>query len=288
MKGAWKKYGWIATTVAGSALFALGFALFLEPNEMSSGGISGLALVAVKLLGFGSVGTVSIVLNLPLFLLGGVKIGKRFFVGSLLGMLLSSLLIDLFSTISMPAMEPLLSVLYGGATCGLGLGIVFVSGTSTGGSDILVRLLKLRYRNVPIGIISIYFDAAVAVLTGIVFGDLTRALYTGLTVFLCGKVIDTVVYRFDFSKVVLIISPEHQKIADAISARLDRGATFLYGAGSFTGKSRTVVLTAVKRQQITELKELVMDIDPEAFVIVQDAHQVLGDGFIRYSKNSLS
>lgn len=283
----WHKYGWIVSTILGSGTFALGCALFLLPNDFSPGGISGLALVAQELLGFGSVGSLSIFINLPLFILGGLKIGRRFFAGSLLGMLLSSVLIDAFAGLHMPSAEPLLSVLYGSVVCGLGLGWVFVSGTSTGGSDILVRLLKLRYRNVPIGQISICFDAVVVVLTGLVFRDLNKALYTGITVFITGKVIDAVVYRFDYSKVALIISPQYDAIAQAIGVKLDRGATFLHGEGSYTHASTKVVLAAVKKQQVTELKELVMEIDPTAFVIVQEAHQVLGDGFSRYSKNAL-
>ena len=127
----------------------------------------------------------------------------------------------------------------------------------------------------------------VVVITGIVFRDLNKALYTGVAVFLSGKVMDAVVCRFDYSKVALIITKEHQKIAEAINARLDRGATFLHGEGSYTHQEMMVVLTAVKRQQITELKELVMEIDPAAFVIVQEAHQVLGDGFSRYHRNAL-
>lgn len=287
MKELGRHLGWIFWTVLGSLVFALGFSLFLQPNHLNSGGISGLAMVVVEVLGVGSVGVLSIMLNMPLFILGGLKIGKRFFAGSLLGMLVSSLLIDVFSQIRMPAMEPLISALYGGTICGLGLGIVFVCGTSTGGSDILVRLLKLRYRNVPIGQISSTFDAAVAILTGLVFQDLNKALYTGIAVLLCGKIIDGVVYRFDYSKVVLIISREHEAIARAIGTKLNRGATFLDGAGSYSGEKRRVVLTAVKRQQITELKELVMALDPHAFVIVQEAHQVLGDGFASYTKDSL-
>lgn len=287
MKELGRQLGWIFWTVLGSLVFALGFSLFLQPNHLNSGGISGLAMVVVEVLGVGSVGVLSIALNMPLFILGGLKIGKRFFAGSLLGMLVSSLLIDVFSQIRMPAMEPLISALYGGTICGLGLGIVFVCGTSTGGSDILVRLLKLRYRNVPIGQISSTFDAAVAILTGLVFQDLNKALYTGIAVLLCGKIIDGVVYRFDYSKVVLIISQEHEAIARAIGTKLNRGATFLDGAGSYSGEKRRVVLTAVKRQQITELKELVMALDPHAFVIVQEAHQVLGDGFASYTKDSL-
>lgn len=283
----WQKYGWIPATAVGSAVFALGFAMFLQPNDMNPGGISGLAQVAVELLKFGSVGTLSILINLPLFVLGGLKIGKRFFAGSLLGMLLSSLLIDAFSGLAFPAPEPLIAALYGGVVCGLGLGLVFVCGTSTGGSDILVRLLKLRYRNVPIGQISMCFDAVVVVLTGLVFHDVSKALYTGVTVFICGKVVDAVVYRFDYSKVALIITSEHEAIAAAIGQKLDRGATFLHAEGSYTHKQTKVVLAAVKRQQMAELKELVVQIDPNAFIILQDAHQVLGDGFSRYSKHSL-
>ena len=281
------KVGWILATLTGSALFSAGFALFLEPNAMNSGGISGLAMVIVELLGVGSVGGLTILFNLPLFLLGGMKIGKRFFLGSTLGTLVSSVLIDLIASFPAPEVEPLIAALYGGVVCGLGLGIVFVSGTSTGGADILVRLLKLKWRNVPIGQISMCFDAVVVVLTGLVFRDIQSTLYSGVTVFLTGKVIDAVVYRFDYSKVVLIISPQYEAIARAIGERLDRGATFLHGEGSYSHRETKVVLAAVKRQQITELKELVMELDPKAFLIVQEAHQVLGDGFARYSRDAL-
>ncbi len=287
MKSLWHKFGWIISTIVGSAIFALGFSLFLLPNDMNSGGVSGFAMVIVELLGVGSVGTVSILLNLPLFILGGLKIGRRFFTGSLLGMLLSSLLIDLFALIPFPTPEPLLACLYGATLTGLGLGLVFVAGASTGGSDILIRLLKLRYRNVPIGQISMCIDAVVVVLTGIVFHDVSKALYTGVSAFIVGKVIDAVIYNFDYSKVVLVISPHYEEIAKVIGTELDRGATFLNGEGSFSHTPTKVVLAAVKKQQIAELKELVMGIDPSAFLIVQEAHQVLGDGFSRYSKNSL-
>ena len=287
MGNLWNKYKWIVATIMGSAVFALGFSLFLQPNDMNPGGISGLAMVAVELLGFGTTGIFSILINLPLFILGGMKIGKRFFVGSLIGMLLSSVLIDAFAAIPFAQTEPLVAALYGGVLCGLGLGVVFMCGTSTGGSDILVRLLKLKYRNVPIGQISMYFDAFVVIVTGLVFHDVTKALYTGITVFICGKVVDAVVYRFDYSKVALIISSEHVAIAEAIARKLDRGATYLKGEGSYTRADVKVVLTAVKKQQVAELKELIMEIDPKAFVIVQEAHQVLGDGFSHYTKDSL-
>lgn len=283
----WKQNSWIIATVIGSTLFALGFSLFLAPNEINTGGISGLAQIVVHLLNIGSVGTVSVVLNLPLFLLGGIRIGKRFFFGSLLGMVLSGILIDLFSAIPFDAQDMLVSGIYGGLLCGVGLGTVFSAGTSTGGSDILVRLLKLRYRNVPIGTISMCFDALVVILTGVVFRDVSKALYSGVVVFITGQVVDLVVYRFDYSRVALIISESPEEIAAQIAKKLDRGATYLYGMGSYSGQEKKVVLTVVKRRQLAELKELVMDVDSNAFVIVQEAHQVLGDGFSRYSRDAL-
>ena len=283
----WKRYNWILATIAGSALFAFGFAAFLMPNALNAGGISGLAQILVELTEIGTVGIVSIVINLPLFILSGLKIGRKFFAGSLVGMIVSSVLIDLLDAVEFPTVEPLVAVLYGGVLCGLGLGMVFVCGASTGGSDILVRLLKLHWRNVPIGQISMTFDFVVVALTGIVYGDVTKALYTGITVFVTGQVLDAVIYRFDYSKVALIISDEYELIAQRIGEQLDRGATFLQGEGSYSHRQTKVVLAAVKKQQVAELKELVTRIDPNAFIIVQEAHQVLGDGFSKYSKNSL-
>lgn len=286
-KRIWKEILWAGTTAIGSALFALGFAMFLIPNDINTGGISGLAMILRELLGFGSIGTLTLLMNIPLFLIGGLKIGKRFFAGSLIGMVVSSVLMDLFALIPFATPEPLIGGLYGGVLCGAGLGMVFMAGASTGGSDILVRLLKKKYRNLPIGSISMMFDAMVVLLTGLVFRDISKALYSGVVVFVCGQVIDAVVYRFDYSRVALIISKEHEKIAKAISDQLDRGATYLHGSGSYTHQNIEVVLAVVRKGQLAELKELVMDIDENAFVIVQEAHQVLGDGFAHYSPDSL-
>lgn len=287
MKNWMKLILWLGKITVGCVIFALGFDLFLVPHGLNAGGISGLAMVVVKLLGFGTVGAVTAVFNLPLFALGGLKVGKKFFVGSLVGMLTLSGSIDLLALLPVPEAEPLMAAIYGGVLCGAGLGLVFISGASTGGSDIIVRLLKLRYRNVPIGTINIFFDGAVAVLTGLAFQDITLALYSGIAIFLTGKVVDAVVYGFDYSKVAMIISPQHAEIAKQITQQLSRGATYLHGEGVYSGRDTKVVLTAVKRQQLAELKQLVVDIDPEAFIIVQEAHQVLGDGFVRYSKDAL-
>ena len=287
MKARWYQVRWIVYTVIGSTLFALGFALFLVPNNINTGGVSGLAMIVRELLGFGSVGAITMAINIPLFLLGGAKIGKRFFWGSLIGMVVSSVMIDVFGYIPVSPSETMIGALYGGVLCGAGLGMVCVAGASTGGSDIMVRLLKKKYRNVPIGRISIIFDATVVLLTGLVFQDISKALYSGIVVFVCGQVIDAVVYRFDYSRVALIISKEHEAIVKAIDRKLERGATYLHGAGSYTKQDMEVVLTVVRKGQLAELKELVMDVDPNAFVIVQEAHQVLGDGFSDYSPDAL-
>ena len=287
MKQIWNHIRWLVLTAIGSAVFALGFALFLIPNEINTGGISGLAMILRELLGFGSVGILTLLMNIPLFLIGGLKIGRRVCAGSLVGMVVSSVLMDVFSVLSFQTPDPLLGGLYGGVICGTGLGLVFLAGASTGGSDIVVRLVKKKYRNLPIGRISIMFDAMVVLLTGVVFRDISKALYSGVVVFVCGQVIDAMVYRFDYSRVALIVSREHEAIARAIGEKLDRGATYLHGAGSYSGQNMEIVLTVVRKGQLAELKELVMDIDKSAFVIVQEAHQVLGDGFSHYSPDAL-
>ncbi len=273
--------------IAGCALFGLGFNLFLEPNGLNAGGISGLSMALVHLLDIGTVGTFTALMNLPLFALAGIKIGKKFFYGSLLGMTLSAVFVDWFSVLTPPAVEPLLAAVYGAVLCGAGMGIVFASGNSTGGSDIIVRMVKTRWRHIPIGTISMLFDLMVVIVTGIVFGDVSCVLYSGVVIFLTGQVIDAVVYRFDFSRVALIITPHYEAVAADIYNKLARGATFLSGQGAHTRADTKVVLTAVKKQQIAQLKQLVVDIDPDAFIIVQEAHQVLGDGFARYTKDSL-
>lgn len=287
MKNSLPTIGETLKILLGCAAFGLGFNMFLVPNGLNAGGITGLAMIAVRLLGVGTVGTITAIVNLPLFFLAGVKIGRKFFFVSLLGMISSAVAIDLFSSFAKPVTEPLIAALYGGTLCGLGLGVVFSNGGSTGGSDIIVRLLKRRWPNVPIGTISSFFDFAVAVLTGLAFQDINSTLYSGIAIFTAGRVIDAVVYRFDYSKVALIVSQRYDAVAAGITGVLARGVTFLRGEGGYTHKDTKVILTAVKRQQLAELKALVADIDPDAFVIVQEAHQVLGDGFSRYSKDAL-
>ncbi len=278
---------WVCMIALGCAIFAVGFDLFLEPNGLNAGGISGIAMIILELIPVGTVGMASALMNLPLFFFGGKKIGIRFFVGSIIGTVLFSFFIDLFTLIPVPETEPLLGAIYGGVICGAGLGVVFISNASTGGSDIVIRLLKLRHRNMPIGQISLCFDFCVCAATGVVFGNISNMLYSLIAVFATSQMIDMVVYRFDFSRVAYIISKEHKRIADSINYDLQRGVTYLYGQGYYSGDDTKVILCAVKQGQLAELKDLVVRIDPKAFIIVQDAHQVLGDGFARHSEEAL-
>ena len=271
----------------GCALFSLGFDLFLQPNQINVGGVSGIGQLLTHLTGFGSVALWSVLINVPLFLVSIRGVGKKFFVGSLCGMLLSNLFLSLFERIPAPVTEPLLATLYGGLLTGLGLGLVFVAGASTGGVDIVARLLRPSFPNFPIGRIMLAIDIVTVTLTGVVFGDINKALYSAVTLYVCSMVLDGVVYGLDYSVVALVISDQHQTICQEITSKLDRGITILRGQGYYSGQDKRVILCAIKKRQVAELKELVMGIDPAAFVILQEAHQVVGEGFKRYSKNDL-
>ncbi len=289
MKKTWAAAWFGVRVLFGCCLFGVGFNMFLSPHAMNVGGVSGLGMAFLEFTGIRAieVGTLTLLINLPLFVLGGWKLGKKFVFVSLLGMAASSLAIDLFSWVPVPEVDLLLAALYGGVVCGLGLGIIFATGASTGGSDIICRLLKRKFQYLQIGVLTTCFDACVAVLTGIAFQDATKALYSGVAIFVTGRVIDAVVYSFDYSKVALIITQKHEEVAKVIGHELHRGSTFLDGQGAYSGMDTKVVLTAVKKHQIADLKSIVVGIDPNAFIIVQEAHQVLGDGFARYSKDAL-
>lgn len=287
MKAFWNRWKWLPTLLLGCVVFALGFNTFFAPNAINCGGISGLAQVWVKWTGLGSVGLVTVIINIPLFIIGGKKLGKRFFVGSLIGMLAMSLAIDYLNVIPVPPVDPLLGALYGGVVTGAGMGLVYMSTASSGGTDIIVRLVKRSFPNASIGRIALLMDLVAAVLMGIVLEDFSKTLYSGVALFVCSKIIDAVLYSFDNTKVALIITSCHEAMGVEIDRRLGRGVTLLKGQGFYKKQDTMVLLSAIKRQQVAELKELATQIDPDAFIILQEAHQVLGDGFRRYNRDDL-
>lgn len=272
---------------AGAAMFALGFDLFLQPHHINVGGVSGIGQILAYVTGFGSVALWSLLINIPLFLLAIKGVGRNFFFGSLAGMLFSNLFLTLFSGLPVPETEPLLAALYGGLLSGVGLGLVFIVGASSGGSDVLARLLRPKFPNFPIGRIMLVIDTAIILLTGLVFGDINKTLYSAVTIYVCSISLDAVVYGLDYSTVALIVSDKYEEIGHVICEKLDRGVTVLDGKGFYSGNVKQVLLSAIKKRQAAELKALVTDIDPNAFVILQESHQVLGEGFKRYSKNDL-
>lgn len=275
---------WIAL---GTAIFAVGFDIFLVPNQIGAGGISGLALVINAFVPVISVGVLSVLMNIPLFMAGYRFVGRKFFWGSLAGMLLSSLMIDLFSYLPIIPTEPLLGAIFGGLFVGTGCGIVFMQGASTGGVDIAARLLKYKLKNASMGKLMLLVDMLIAVITGIAFRDINKILYCIVALFVSSEALDAVVYRFDYSYVAMVITDRDAAVRDAIDSRLDRGCTYLKGEGAYTGQQKNVIYCAIKRQQVAELKDLVMEVDPGAFLVLQEAHQVLGEGFERYSKHRL-
>lgn len=273
--------------ILGSLLFAVGFDMFLQPNQINVGGASGIGQILGHVTGFGTVALWSLLINVPLFLLSIRNVGHEFFVGSLLGMLLSNLFLEVFNRVPPPVTEPLLGALYGGLLTGIGLGFVFAVGASTGGSDILARLLRPKFPGLPIGQIMLSLDIITITLTGLVFGDVNKTLYSAVTLYVSSVALDAVVYGLDYSTVALIISDHQERISRGICDRLERGVTLLNGEGYYSGQPKKVMLTAIKKRQAAELKQLVASIDPDAFIILQEAHQVLGDGFKRYNKNEL-
>ena len=271
----------------GSAIFALAFNMFLQPNNANAGGVSGLGQLLTHLTGFGSVAIWSVILNVPLFLMGLRSIGREFFIGSLAGLGISSLFLELSMGLPVPDVEPLLGAIFGGVFLGAGLGLVFLAGASTGGSDIAARLLRPTLPDMPIGKIMLLIDVIIVTATGITFGDISNALYSAIALYLSSVVMDGLIYGLDYSGMAIIISDHSQAIGEAINTRLERGVTVLDGSGFYTGKEKKVLLSAMKKRQTAELKAMVSEIDPEAFVILADAHQVLGDGFKRYNKMEL-
>ena len=279
-----KLWPWIrmfGLTVLGSAIFSLGFDLFLQPHQINIGGVSGVAMLLTTLFGCGSVGLFSLCINVPLFLLGWRQLGQKFLFGSLAGALACSAFLDLFAALPMPQTDVMLAALYGGICSGVGLGLVFLGGASTGGTDIVAKLLRRRFRTLPLGRLMLLVALAVITLTGVVYHDISKALYSAVPLYVCSVVMDGLIYGLDYSTVALIISDEHAAIIRAIEEKLDRGVTILDGHGGYSGAPKQVLLCAIRRRQVPQLKDLVRAIDPDAFVILQEAHQVLGEGFRR-------
>ncbi len=278
-------YLWIAV---GSAVYAVGFNWCYVPNQIGFGGITGVGQIINSILPWAPIGTVVILLNIPLFLLGWRLLGGHLLVSSLFAMFISSIFIDLLTAVyTFQPMDPLLACIFGGVLMGGSLGLVFLQGATTGGTDLIARLLKLKFAWLPMGKLLMGIDLIVILAVAVAFRNLYSALYGLVALYISSIVMDMVLYGLDNAKVAYIISDRHQEIAQAIIHDIDRGVTILQGQGGYSGLDKKVLLVAFKQKQIVSLKRVVKELDPAAFLIVCEAHEVLGDGFREYKQNDL-
>ena len=278
-------YLWI--TLA-SAVYAVGFCWCYQPNDIAFGGITGVAQIINAVFPVLPIGIIVIILNVPLFFLGWRLLGGHLLVSSLYAMAVSSVFIDLINArwVFEP-MEPLLATIFGGVLLGLSLGVIFQQGATTGGTDLIARLLKLKLSWLPMGRLLLIADLAVIVAVAAAFRNIYSALYGLVALYISTLVMDEVLYGLDNAKVAYIITNYPREIIQGIDRELERGVTILHGEGAYTGAQKQVLLCAFKQRQIVALKRTVKEIDPMAFLIVCEAHEVLGDGFREYKKDDL-
>ena len=271
----------------GAVIYALAFDWFVAPNQIAMGGVTGLAQIVNALVPVLPVGVLSILVNVPLFLAGWRLLGGRLLVSSLYAMAVSSLAIDVIAWMhTFPPMDPILATLYGGAGMGVGLGLVFSQGATTGGTDIIGKLLKLKFPWLPIGKLVMIPDMVVVILAAVVFGTVNAALYGLIQMYLLSKVMDMILYGWDTSRVAYIITDRWEETVQGL-LDMNRGVTLLQGKGAYTGAEKQVLLLSFRQRESVPIKRMLREIDPKAFFIVCDAHEILGEGFGDYQKEEI-
>ena len=271
-----------------SFVYAVGFCWCYQPSDIAFGGITGVAQIIQVFLPAAPVGVVTILLNVPLFLLGWRLLGGKLLLSSLYAMAVTSLAIDVVDHLfTFPPMDPMLAAIFGGVILGATLGVVFLRGATTGGTDLIARLLKLALPWLPMGRLVLAVDLVVIAATALAFQNLNSALYGIVALYISSLVVDAVLYGLDTAKVAYIISDRSEDICRSIVDRLDRGITILPGRGFYSGEERKVLLCAFKQREIAVIRAIVKELDPDAFLIVCPAHEVLGEGFRDYQKNDL-
>ena len=268
-----------AKIVIGSLLYAVGFQFFLYPNAITTGGVTGVAMIINYLSGI-PVGVMTMIINIPLFAFSWKRFGLKFIIASLAGTVLSSVFVDLLATLPVEVThEPLLGAIYGGLVKGFGLGLVYHTGATTGGVDIVAKFLRRKYQHINFSTFILGLDVVVITAFAVIFKRYDSAMYAIICMFIASKVIDLVLYGAINSKVCYIITDESIQVKDAIVTELGRGVTFLHGEGAWSGQEKNIILCVIKHSQIVELKKLVEAIDEKAFMIVSDSREVFGKGF---------
>ena len=260
----------------GSLIAGAAYPLFMTPNRIAPGGITGIATILNHLFGT-PVGTVSLILNIPLFLIGFRAMGRVFVFRSLVTTLCFSLFIDLLPLKPMTT-DPLLGTLYGGVLLGIGLGLIMRGGATTGGSDMVARMVHKRFQFISVGSFLFAIDFAVVAAAGVLIGT-TEALYALINIFLAAKVMDTVIVGFSSNKACFVMSSRWEEISRRVLQEMDRGVTQLMARGAWTGTERPTLLCVISRSEIMAFKRILREEDEDAFVIIVEAHEAIGDGF---------
>lgn len=275
-----------ALLVAGSLIFALSLSLFLSPAGIVTGGVSGLSILLADFLPLGT-GTLFLLLNLPILLAGLWKFGRRFMLSTLAATLLSSLFTDLLSLLVAPLLpltnDPLLVAIFGGMACGAGLGLVFRADATTGGTDILVRLLRLKLPHFKPGALFFAIDSLIVLASAIVSRSIETGLYSTIALLLTSFVMDFVLYGRDRAKLLFIVSDRPAVIASRLLSELEVGVTYIDAAGAYTKSEKTMLFCAVKNRLFPRLRKIVAETDENAFLVVGNANEIFGEGFKPHS-----
>ena len=274
----------LAYDLVGSVLYAAGIVCFVNPANMAPGGMSGVAILLNYLWGL-PIGTMTIVLNIPLLILSYIFLGKSLTWKTVKSLVISSLMVDLVMARYAPiyAGDRMIGGVFGGVLMGAGLAIIFLRGSTTGGTDIISFLVKKWYPHVPIGRMIMVVDCIIIGVSVLVFGNLESALYVLISLYCCSMVIDSIIYGLDKGSMVMVVSEKNDEIAAQIMDELERGVTLLKGQGAYTGTDRDVLMCAVRKQQFARVRAIIYEKDPNAFVIVSETSEVLGEGFKQVS-----
>lgn len=260
------------------ALYALSVNLFTAPNHIAPGGATGIATVVHSFFNL-PIGMIIIMLNVPLFIFSFKKLGIRFTLQTALATVILSAAIDLLAFIPPYTGNVLLAALYGGLLSGAALGFVFMRGATSGGSDLLARLIRMKFLGISMGQIILMIDFVIIAGAALAYQNFESVLYAIITIFVSSKVIDNLLYGFDKGQMYIIVSERHDEIAKAVIQKLGRGVTILNGSGYYTNQDKRVVLCAVRRFETTQIRRIILDIDPRAFIVISEAGEILGEGF---------
>ncbi len=268
-----------ALIFAGAALYAVGYSFFFYPNGIVPGGVTGIATIVNYLTDL-PVGVVSMVINIPLFAFGWKHFGRRFILFSFAATVLIYVFVDSFALLNAAATDNiLLAATIGACLNGMGLGCAYLSGATTGGVDIVAKVLRQKYPYINFGTLIMLINVVIIGAYGLIFNHWEAVMFTVIAQFVVSRSIDTVLYGLDTSRVCYLISEKSSELDEAITATMHRGVTKLHGQGGYTGKPRDVLMCVIKKREITALRKIVKAVDPGAFFIVTDAKDVFGNGF---------